>query len=142
VKEQDTEQNSKTKNKCSGKTCKTVGRLQDELLFVIVVFMFFIIGRHFLVQPKERQLQQIEYQIHLLKQQKMELEAKCAELRNRINAARYDPFFIEEAARDVLRLVREGEVSLMPPVTVPDKADNGNEHPPSYAAPHSETSPR
>ncbi|MCX7702722.1 MAG: septum formation initiator family protein [Planctomycetota bacterium] len=143
MKEQDMAQDKRESAICS-KNRQAVEVLQNEILFVLLVFVFFIIGRHFLVHPKEMQLEQAEKRIQALREQKLELQKRCVDLSNRINAARYDPFFIEEAARDVLRLVRKGE-TLLPPLTndtAHDKVDTRDKPSPSCDPQREEMLPR
>ena len=83
-----------------------------EALFLLSAALLLLIGRYVFVSPLKERLYTVRQQLSELRQKKEALEREAAEVRRRINAVRYDPFFIEAAARDVLKLVREGEIPL------------------------------
>ena len=83
-----------------------------EALFMLSAALLLLIGRYVFVSPLKERLYTVRRQLSELRRKKEALERESVELRKRIDAVRYDPFFIEAAARDVLKLVREGEIPL------------------------------
>jgi len=83
-----------------------------EVVFLLSAALLLLVGRQVFVLPLKERLYTVRRQLNELRQKKEALEREAAEMRRRINAVRYDPFFIEAAARDVLKLVREGEIPL------------------------------
>lgn len=106
------------------------GTLLWELLFLFTLAVFFLIAREFFVAPIDSQLLTLKKRMEKLSDKKQRLRREYVLLRRRIEAVRYDPFFIEAAARDVLKLVREGEVPLKTNGTPDNSSDARSISPP------------
>ncbi len=81
-----------------------------EALFFVALAAVFAIAWHCLVVPLEREAVAKENTIERLRAVLDEESADCGRLARRVRAARNDPFFLEAAARDRLKLTGEGEI--------------------------------
>ncbi len=81
-----------------------------SLLFSVLVFGFFLVNEHGLLQVRRQRLQlaKMHDEVAQLDEENRKLEAEVAALKS-------DPKAVEKTAREVLNLVKPGEVVLILP---------------------------
>jgi cell division protein FtsB len=81
-----------------------------SILFSVLVFGFFLVNEHGLLQVRRQRLQlaKMQAEVAQLGEENRKLEAEVSALKN-------DPKAVEKTAREVLNLVKPGEVVLILP---------------------------
>jgi len=91
---------------------RLLDRVVNEALFLLCVGSVFLLAFHLFVRPLRRRVQELEGDVQALGVEVRRLEGRLRVLRAHVAAARFDPHYLEAAARVKLRLRRNDEIPL------------------------------
>lgn len=120
-------------------------RVVNEALFFLCVGSVFLLAFHLFVRPLRREASELEGDVRVLDEEVRRLEGRLRVLRAHVAAARFDPHYLEAAARVKLRLRRDDEIPLWrisESPALPDASSSGDAPQPSRALGHKSARPR